>query len=102
MIVVGAGAVSLLEATAGLPAPLLPPDSGTALGDDGYVLVGGGSSKWLALSGRPGSPRGTSYGKPNADFRPRKIAWKRSRTKRWTTAAVEFLEAVGLKFLACA
>ena len=45
MIVVGAGAVSLLEATAGLPAPLLPPDSGTALGDDGYVLVGGGSSK---------------------------------------------------------
>ena len=40
------------------------------------LLIGGGSHRWLALSGRDGSPRGTSY------------------------AAIEFLGAVGLGFLA--
>lgn len=75
VIAVGAAAVALLERTAGLPA-LLPLGSATKLGDEGYIITGGGHSPWLALSGRPSSPRGTSY------------------------AAVEFLEAIGLKFLA--
>ena len=29
-----------------------------------------------------------TFGKPNAEFRPRKIVWKRSRGKRWTTAGL--------------
>ena len=81
VIAVGAGALrwlsrALARAGGGLPLPLLPADSGRALGDDGYVLAGGGARQWLALSGRTGSPRGTSY------------------------AAVELLEAVGLRFFA--
>lgn len=72
-IAVGAGAVGMLERAEALP-PLLPSDQ--ALGDEGYVVVGSANGSWLALSGRRSSPRGTSY------------------------AAVEFLEAIGLRFLA--
>lgn len=69
-IAVGYGAVSALGRA------LLPSNSTELLGDEGYVLVGGGVHQWLGMSGREGSPRGTSY------------------------SAVEFLEAVGIGFLA--
>ena len=61
-IAVGAAALAALalQHFAGLPRQLLPADSAAALGDDGFVLIGGGSHRWLALSGRDGSPRGTS------------------------------------------
>ena len=72
VIAVGAGAFALLQKAAALS---LPPLSADTLGDEGYVLAGSGKDKWAALSGRPGSPRGSSY------------------------AAVEWLEEIGLKFL---
>ena len=80
-IAVGAAALEALAESASTAAPGLVPrlpaeDGAAALGDDGFVLAGGGAHPWLALSGREDSPRGTSY------------------------AAVELLEAVGLKFLA--
>ena len=59
-IAVGGAALAFLTKSKGLPA-LLPTGSAGTLGDDGYVIVGGGTRNWLALSGRAGSPRGTSY-----------------------------------------
>ena len=71
VLAVGAGALAAL----GRSGVRLPGQE--VLGDEGYVLVGGGvQHNWMALSGRPGSPRGTAY------------------------AAVEFLEALGWSFLA--
>ena len=75
-IAVGSLAVAALAHSEGLPGPILPAKSAEILGDEGYVLVGGGPHRWVGLSGAVGSPRGTGY------------------------AAVEFLEALGLRFLA--